>query len=185
MPYGWIIRGLWLVGVIYWIVSATGNKATVYRTNPFWRIVALVVLALMFVLFDAFPLYFYHHLYSPDDPLRWVGVAVCAFGVGFAIWARHTLGRNWSGNPTIKEGHELIQSGPYRLVRHPIYTGIIIGVLGSGIGSGRIYNLYVLGASFVGFWIKLKVEEGLMLRQFPQAYPDYKKRTKALIPFVL
>ncbi|HEY1765652.1 MAG TPA: isoprenylcysteine carboxylmethyltransferase family protein [Opitutaceae bacterium] len=185
MPYKWIIRAIWLVGVLYWLASATGNKATVYRTNPTWRIVALIALFLMFVLFDAFPMYFYHHLYFPSEAIRWVGAAVCAFGVGFAIWARRTLGTNWSGNPTIKEGHVLIQAGPYRVVRHPIYTGILIGILGTGIGSGRSFNLYVLGFSTVGFWIKLKFEETLMLRQFPQAYGEYKKRTKALIPFIL
>ena len=185
MPYKWIIRAIWLAGVLYWILSATGNKATVYRTNPKWRIIALVALFLMFVLFGAFPRYFYQYLYFPTDAIRGAGVAVCAFGVGFAIWARRTLGTNWSGNPTIKEGHELIEAGPYRLVRHPIYTGILIGVLGTGIGSARVFNLYVFGVSAVGFWIKLKVEETLMRRQFPQAYPEYMKRTKALIPFIL
>ena len=185
IPYAWMIRGLWIAAVVYWILSARGNKATAFRTNPRWRIFALVILGLMFVLFERFPTYFYRPLYLPTESLQLVGVAGCAVGVGFAIWARRTLGTNWSGNPTIKEGHELIQAGPYRLVRHPIYTGILVGILGTGIGSGRVFNVYVLGAALVGFWIKLRIEEGLMLRQFPQAYPEYRKRTKALFPFVL
>jgi protein-S-isoprenylcysteine O-methyltransferase Ste14 len=185
MPYKWIIRAIWLVMVIYWVVSATGNKATIHRTNPAGRVIALLALFLLLVLFDRFPAYFYGYLYLPDDTLRWAGVAVCAAGVAFAIWARRTLGTNWSGNPTIKEGHELVEAGPYRLVRHPIYTGIIVGIIGTGLGSGRVFNLYVFGLTVVGLWVKLKIEEKLMLRQFPGLYPGYMKRTKALIPFVL
>jgi protein-S-isoprenylcysteine O-methyltransferase Ste14 len=185
MPYTAIILGLWLIAVVYWIVSARGNKATAYRLNPVWRTLALLVLIGLFLAIRARPDIFTYSLYPATETLRWTGAVVCAAGVGFAIWARQTLGSNWSGNPTIKEGHELVEAGPYRLVRHPIYTGILVGLAGSGIGSGQVKHLVVLGVAAVLLWIKLKVEESLMLRQFPQAYPDYMKRTKALIPFVL
>src|ERR1017187_7501034 len=102
-----------------------------------------------------------------------------ATGLAFAIWARHTLGRNWSGNPTVKEGHELVETGPYRLVRHPIYTGFLLAIAGTGIGSGQVMQLFIFGTAFVLLWAKLRIEESLMLRQFPQTYPGYMKRTKA------
>ena len=107
-----------------------------------------------------------------------------ATGLAFAIWARHTLGRNWSGNPTVKEGHELVETGPYRLVRHPIYTGFLLAIAGTGIGRGQVRQLFIFGTAFVLLWAKLRIEESLMLRQFPQTYPGYMKRTKALVPFL-
>lgn len=185
MPYYAVILGLWLTGVVYWIISARGNKPTAYRLNPTWRILALLVLAGLFWAIRARPEFFSRRLYAPTETLRWTGALVCAAGVGLAIWARHTLGSNWSGSPTIKEGHELVETGPYRFVRHPIYTGILVAVIGTGIGSGQAKHLFILAVSAALLWVKLKVEESLMLRQFPQAYPDYMNRTKALIPFVL
>jgi protein-S-isoprenylcysteine O-methyltransferase Ste14 len=185
MPYRWIIFVLWLALFAYWVISAWGNKATVYRVNPVWRALALLAIVVVFLLIEAFPRFFHHHLYFPGAADRAAGVAVCAAGVGIAIWARHTLGRNWSGNPTIKEGHELIERGPYRYVRHPIYSGILLGMVGTGLGSGQIKHLFVIGTTFVIFWTKLRIEESLMLRQFPETYAAYMKRTKALIPFVV
>jgi len=124
-------------------------------------------------------------VFRPTKTLEWAGITACATGVGFAIWARRTLGRNWSGGPQIKDGHELVTAGPYRLVRHPIYTGILLAILGTLIGSARVRELVILAVAVPGVCIKFSIEEKLMLRQFPQAYPEYKRRTKALIPFVL
>ncbi len=184
MPFNAIFLGLWLTGVFYWVLSARGNKQTAYRLNPVWRILALLVLIAMFWSIRAIPA-FYRQLYPATEALKWTGVAVCAAGVGFAIWARRTLGTNWSGSPTIKEGHELVEAGPYRYVRHPIYTGILVAVLGTGIASGQARHLLILAVVSALLWVELKVEESLMLRQFPQSYPDYRRRTKALIPFLL
>ncbi len=100
MPYRAIIIGLWLTAVVYWIVSAGDNKPTAYRLNPVWRILALLVLLGLFFAVRARPDFFRRQLYPPTETLRWTGVLVCAAGVGFAIWARRTLGTNWSGNPT-------------------------------------------------------------------------------------
>ena len=84
---------------------------------------------------------------------------------------------------SLKEGHELVTTGPYRLVRHPIYTGILTAVLGSTLVAGGFWLvLFLVAASF--FVYSAKTEERLMMQQFPETYPDYKKRTHALIPFV-
>jgi protein-S-isoprenylcysteine O-methyltransferase Ste14 len=185
MPYRAIITTLWIILVVYWFASAFGNKATVYRTNPVWRLVALIGIVALYLIFSAEPGYFHRRLYFPTEAIRWTGVVVCAAGVALAIWARRTLGTNWSGNPTIKEGHELVERGPYRFVRHPIYTGILLAIVGTGIGSAQVKHIYILGVAVVVLWFKLKIEEALMRRRFPQAYPEYMKRTKALVPFVL
>ena len=185
MPYRAAITLLWLILVAYWGSTALGNKATAHRSSPVWRTLTLLGIGALFLLIEEFPRYFRHHLYAPGEAGRAAGIIVCAAGVAFAIWARHELGTNWSGNPTIKQGHELVVKGPYRLIRHPIYTGILIAIIGTGIGSGQVKQLFILGFAAGALWAKLRIEESLMLRQFPESYPGYKSRTKALIPFVL
>ncbi len=96
---------------------------------------------------------------------------LCIAGLVFCVWARVTLGRNWSGTITLKEGHELIERGPYRFVRHPIYTGMLAMFLASAIALGHLGGFAAVLLAFVSFWIKLGEEEKLMLRQFPDQYP--------------
>lgn len=113
------------------------------------------------------------------------GAVVCVFGLFVTIWARWTLAGNWSSDVTFKQGHELVRTGPYRFVRHPIYTGLLVMGLGSAIEIGRLrcwLSIVVVG---IGFWIKLKQEESLMRRHFPDEYPAYQKQVKALVPFVI
>jgi protein-S-isoprenylcysteine O-methyltransferase Ste14 len=185
MSYTAAIAALWLLVIAYWVFSAWGNKPAAHRVNPAWRSLAGIGVIGLFVLFDAFPSFFHRQMYFPTEALRGAGIAVCAAGLAFAVWARHALGTNWSGTPMIKKGHELVEKGPYRLVRHPIYTGILIAVAGTGIGSGQLKHLFIAGAAAAVLWTKLRMEESLLLRQFPRAYPEYMRRTKALIPFVL
>jgi protein-S-isoprenylcysteine O-methyltransferase len=111
-----------------------------------------------------------------------IGSMLCVAGIALAIWARLHLGRNWSPAPALKEGHELVTSGPYRLVRHPIYTGILTALLGSSLVSiAALIALVVVGAMFI--W-RVGAEEKLMMQQFPNEYPQYKRNTRALIPYV-
>jgi protein-S-isoprenylcysteine O-methyltransferase Ste14 len=185
MPYRLIYDGLWLVLAAYWIASIPGNKPTAYQVDPARRYLVLVGVGVLLWLFIAFPEIFSRRVIPFSRAAEWIGIALCAGGVAFAIWARRTLGRNWSGNPSIKEGHELIEACPYRPARHPIYTGILTAVIGTLIGGGKVREIIILAGSLAILWVKIRVEETLMMRQFPQAYPEYKKRTRALIPFVL
>lgn len=116
----------------------------------------------------------------------WVftGAALTLLGILFAAWARVALGRNWSGVVTIKQGHELILRGPYRLVRHPIYTGILLGLLGTALVYGATRCFVGLLLCGVAFWLKLRIEEHFMLREFGEQYAQYRERTCALVPFV-
>ncbi|MGD0729051.1 MAG: isoprenylcysteine carboxylmethyltransferase family protein [Candidatus Micrarchaeaceae archaeon] len=113
-----------------------------------------------------------------------LGFLIEILGLCVAIWARITLGRNWSSRVTLKEKHELITKGPYKLVRHPIYTGMLTMFLGAAIYLGMLAAFFGLLFFFLSFWIKLKQEEKLMLKHFTKEYVKYKKKTKALIPFI-
>jgi len=180
------IQALWLSWALFWIISAFRTKRTVYR-QP-WR------QRLIFLALPVAALLFARHLPThvvwivpPNPLLESLGVALCTLGMAFTFWARILLGRNWSGFVTLKENHQLIQSGPYRVVRHPIYTGLLVAICGSLAAIFPAYQgLFFLALITIAFIIKLRQEEKLMLRQFPQAYPAYKSRVPhALIPFVL
>jgi protein-S-isoprenylcysteine O-methyltransferase Ste14 len=119
------------------------------------------------------------------ETVQWMAAVLCIAGLAFCVWARVTLGRNWSGTITFKEGHELIERGPYRLVRHPIYTGLLAMFLATAIAAGHLGGVVAVMLAFASFWVKLKEEEKLMLQQFPDQYGSYQQRVKRIIPFVL
>jgi protein-S-isoprenylcysteine O-methyltransferase Ste14 len=106
-------------------------------------------------------------------------------GLIVSICSRLYLGANWSATVTYRQGHELIQRGPYRFVRHPMYTGFLLMITGTGVMLGSISSLSALIVAFLGTWWKLNKEETLLSQHFPDAYQRYKSHTKALIPFVL
>ena len=114
-----------------------------------------------------------------------MGGLICVLGLFGTLWARRTLAGNWSSDVTFKQGHELIRRGPYRFVRHPIYTGILTMCLGTAVEIGRLRGWLALPLMIVAFWIKLKQEESLLLRHFPYECSDYRKQVKALVPFVI
>ena len=106
-------------------------------------------------------------------------------GLLFAVWAREHLGRNWSRSVTIKEDHELITSGPYAVVRHPIYTGILTGFLGMAIAISQVRGFIVFVLVFLVFWIKLRMEDSGMRSQFGETHATYAHQTAALVPYLL
>ena len=124
-----IIRGLWILFALYWLVSALKLKETKKRESPLQRLVYVLPLIAAFGLISR-PEAHYSWLgmrFVPDiAAVHWIAVLLTAAGVAIAIWARWHLGANWSGVVTLKEGHELIRTGPYRSIRHPIYTGILL-----------------------------------------------------------
>lgn len=119
------------------------------------------------------------------ESVQWMAGILCITGLAFCVLARATLGRNWSGTITLKEGHELIERGPYRLVRHPIYTGLLAMFLATAVAFGHLGGLAAVILAFASFWIKLGEEERLMLQQFPDQYRSYQQRVKCIIPFML
>ncbi len=183
---GLIILSCWIVFVAYWLISAFGVKATAERGSFSTRLTYRIPLIIGGIILGKF-----HQPYPLSlavTPQTFVtaaiGAAVCVAGLCVAIWSRWTLGGNWSSEVTFKVGHQLVKTGPYRLVRHPIYTGVLLMCLGPVIQFGRLHCWLGLAIIALGLWIKLKQEEAIMLRHFPD-YSDYCKEVKALIPFVI
>ena len=178
--------GLWLAWMLYWFISARGMKRTVRRETFAQRWIYTVPLVVAMVLF-AFPHRFvnlFQPIFWPTWTLYWTGTALLVAGLAFSVWARVTLGRNWSGTVTVKEDHELIQTGPYRLVRHPIYTGLLLALTGSALAQDRWSGVLAVVLIFVSFWIKLLREEAWMRETFGEKYDAYCARTKRLMPFL-
>ena len=187
MVYSGTIRALWLILLLYWIVAATGAKRNVGSRQRFTASGLRVggVLILAFAL-QAIPVVrqTLHHAESllADRPMvRAIGAGICALGVGLALWARIHLGKNWGMPMSTKENAELVTTGPYAVVRHPIYTGILLAMLGSTLGESLFWllPLVLFGAYFV---YSARREEKLMLALFPEQYPPYVQRTSMLLP---
>lgn len=117
--------------------------------------------------------------------LGWAGVTLAGAGMVFMVWARTVIGTNWSGRVTIKKAHQLVESGPYRLVRHPIYTGLLAAYLFTGLTWGDWRGLVAPAIAMLALWRKMRLEETFLQAQFGPAYETYRRRTRALIPYVL
>jgi protein-S-isoprenylcysteine O-methyltransferase Ste14 len=187
--FQWTIAALWLVFITFWGVSALSAKRSLGVT-PWWRqsllrvvIVVLIVAALRVA--GAGPALRAMQAYQAHSQLLGgIGASLVLFGVGLAIFARVYLGRNWGMPMSRKAEPELVTGGPYAFVRHPIYTGIVFAMLGSAIGQSVIWALPLI--LFVPFFLySARREEELMREQFPEQYPDYMRRTKMIVPFVL
>jgi protein-S-isoprenylcysteine O-methyltransferase Ste14 len=184
--YRHLISWPWLAWFLYWLVSATATKATRRRESLGSRLAHVLPLLIGAVL-----------LGWRDVPWAWLalrlwpraalpylaGLVLLYAGLGFAVWARVHLGRNWSGTVTVKEGHELIRSGPYALVRHPIYTGLLAAVLGTALASGTVRAALALAIVTFALLRKLRIEEAFMEATFPGEYASYRAAVPALLPF--
>ena len=109
-------------------------------------------------------------------------MTVTAAGLLLSIWARAYLGRNWSGTVTVKVGHQLIRSGPYRWVRHPIYSGLILAMIGTAINKGQLCGFVAVVLLWIGFTLKSRIEERFMGTTFGAEYEDYRRTTGAIVP---
>jgi protein-S-isoprenylcysteine O-methyltransferase Ste14 len=182
----WAICGyLWTVFAVTWIVMALRTKPVEHRESISSRLsYMLFVLAAFYLVFgkNITQPWLRIHLFEPGPISDWKGVAVTAAGIGFAIWARLYLGGNWSGTVTVKVNHELVRTGPYRLVRHPIYTGLILALLGTALLLGRVRGLIAILLLYVGFKIKSKIEEQAMINTFGAEYHEYSRNTGAIVP---
>ena len=182
-----IISFCWILFAVIWLLAAFATKQTVYQESRLQRLRYMIpILVGGFLLAKGRRLSdpLNHRVIPHVEGLAWTGVVLCIAGLIFCIWARFTLGRNWSGVVTLKGGHELITSGPYALVRHPIYTGLLTMFVATVIVLGHVAGIIAMPFVFVSFWIKLRYEEKLMLKQFPERYAAYQKRVKRIIPFI-
>jgi protein-S-isoprenylcysteine O-methyltransferase Ste14 len=181
---GLLIVACWIVLVVYWNVSARSVKPAAELQSSTGRLARMPIWLgyILFVVAGAHP---FGPVVMPQSTASvWLGVTICALGLCAAIWSRKTLGDDWSRDVEFKQGHKLVERGPYRFVRHPIYTSHLLMGLGTAIASGLLVAFIGLFLFIIGFCIKLKQEEDLLLRHFPDEYPGYKARVKALVPFV-
>jgi protein-S-isoprenylcysteine O-methyltransferase Ste14 len=180
-----VLSALWIAFWVYWLVSAFTAKKTVRSKSGNWFVSRLILVVLFSIAFKVPTLktFFSGRLLSSSEISNVTGVVFCALGLAFAVWARVHLGRNWGLPMTMREEPELVTGGPYRLVRHPIYSGILLAVLGTSMLGTRAWLLVFV--FIIAYFIYCAVtEERLMVKQFPEQYPEYKKRSKMIIPYI-
>jgi protein-S-isoprenylcysteine O-methyltransferase Ste14 len=181
----WVNVVMWLAWAGYWFVAASRVQATKSSEGILMRLTHLVPLALGFYLIfhDPDSKIIYGRLYY-NHAVAWLGDGITAAGLLFSLWGRIHLGRYWSGIITLKEGHKLIHTGPYRFVRHPLYTGFLTAVLGSAIMAGTGDAFLGFAIMLVAYLVKLRREEVLLTTQFGDEYRQFQREVFALVPFV-
>jgi protein-S-isoprenylcysteine O-methyltransferase Ste14 len=186
--YGPLIGAIWFGWAIYWFVAARDTKPNRRRESRLSRtahIVPLFIAIFLLALPDRREGWFYAQFLQHSITVYWVGVVMLIAGLGFSVWARRRLGGNWSGTVTLKEGHELIRTGPYRWVRHPIYSGLLLGFIGTAVSLGEWRGVAAIVLATAALLLKVRLEEEWMIETFRDGYRRYRAEVKALIPFVL
>jgi protein-S-isoprenylcysteine O-methyltransferase Ste14 len=170
----------WAAFWIYWFAAAfTMKRGRVPWSRELGIRTALAIVVVVLVHFGAFR----HHGVNSDPWLGGVGLVLFALGLSFAVWARRHIGRNWGMPMTEKNDPELVTSGPYRLVRHPIYSGILLAGLGTAVAVSWMWLIAVALAG-IYFGYSAAIEERFLAGSFPSTYPAYKSTTKMLVPFI-
>jgi protein-S-isoprenylcysteine O-methyltransferase Ste14 len=182
-----LIPALWFAWAIYWALAARRVKPVAWRESNLSRASHRVPLIVAFYL-----------LVVPTMPgwlgAQWIERAWSLFGVGtglvvtgllFSVWARVELGGNWSGTVTVKQGHQIVRRGPYRWIRHPIYTGLLLAFCGSALALGQWRGLIGLALVLLAYGRKIALEERRLEQHFGAAYADYRRSSWALIPFLV
>jgi protein-S-isoprenylcysteine O-methyltransferase Ste14 len=182
---GTVLGILWGIFGLYWLVSAFSRKKTKRRESTGQRLVYVVPLIFgLCFLFGAGARHGWLAVrFLPAEPwMEWTGVSLTACGVGIACWARYHLGANWSGTVTLKQGHELIRTGPYRNIRHPIYTGMLLAILGSAVAVGEIRTLLAFVVAAISFYIKARREESFLTQEFGSNFAEHQRQTGMFLP---
>jgi protein-S-isoprenylcysteine O-methyltransferase Ste14 len=179
---------IWGIFFLFWVISALQTRSHAERRESIfsrWLYLSLLGIAIALIVFDP-------AIYGPllwrilpeEITLTVTGLVILILGLGFAVWARLHLGQYWSARIVLSEDHQLVQTGPYRLVRNPIYFGGLVGVIGTAIFIGEIRGVLAFVFVLVAFLWKINLEEGFLNARFGSSYLEYKKKVKALIPFI-
>ena len=170
----------WAVFWLYWLVAAFSMKRGRISWSRELRIrAAIAVIVIVLIRLRVFR----GHGLNTDLWRAGIGLVLFGLGLAFAIWARVHIGRNWGGPMTQKVEPELVTSGPYRLVRHPIYSGVLVAGAGTAVALSWVW-LIAVGLAGIYFLYSATVEERYLTEQLPDAYPVYKRSTKMLVPFI-
>ncbi len=187
-PYHKILYSLWGLFFAYWFISSLFNRSSAARKEPLLsRILYLALLGLAIALIAFDPLILgplLGRLYPEGIAVGLVGLVITLAGLGFAIWARIHLGRYWSARVALSPDHQLIQTGPYHIVRNPIYSGGLLAIIGTAIVIGEVKAFLAIALALIAFLRKIWVEEKWLRERFGQQYVDYQKKVKGLIPYI-
>lgn len=185
---GYAVEYLWIGLAVYWFVSARRVKRARERENgaAFWIRIILLVVIFEFLFSDWGRAGWLGMRFLPDTwAIAIAGLAIEIMGIALAAWARYCLGGNWSGAVTLKEGHELVGSGPYRRIRHPIYSGIALGLAGTAVFIGEWRGVVAFAAMVISFFFKARKEEAWLTREFGAQFATHRARTGMFLPRIL
>ncbi len=182
---GNLVSALWIATAIVWVALAFGNKRTIARRGLTGLIPVAAVAVIVLTPTSLRRSGLLHQLWASSTILWVIALLLVASGSAFAIWARLTIGRNWSSTVTLKQDHELVRRGPYSIVRHPIYTGLLSMSVGTMVLTGLVESVGVVAVGIFYVVIKVRDEERLMSETFPAQYPEYQRTVKSIIPFIL
>ncbi|SRR6266478_1690728 len=180
-----MVVSLWIVFLTYWALRALSVKRAQRRETSAWRLATLLLVGAgaSLIFSRSLRLGILDERFLPENEwLKAAAIVLVGAGVGIAIWARRHLGQFWSARVTLKVDHQLIQSGPYAWVRHPIYAGLLLAILGTALFLGKWRALVGFGLLSFGFWQKAWREEALLAAQFGPDYEQYRKQTRSLVP---
>ena len=179
----------WLAFIVLWFLAGIASKRSVRTQTSSSRLFQVVLIFIGAMIFNlnrwfvsGWPTL---RIIPRETPFILGGAIITIAGMLFCVWARAILGTNWSARVTIKANHELVRQGPYQIVRHPIYTGLLIGLLGTAFVygfAGCFVGVLVIGFAF---WLKSQTEEQFMVQQFGDQYLQYRQQVRALIPYIL
>lgn len=178
----------WLVLAAFWIITAVNAKRPLRTESSASQLSHVLFMAAVFGLLFSQDFRFRElglRIVPASPGAGYFGLALTCLGAAFALWARSTLGANWSAIVSVKKEHSFVHRGPYRIVRHPIYAGGLLAMLGTAVVYGEAGCFLAVVLAFVGWWSKARIEEEFMTQQFGEDYRRYQKDVKKLIPFVL
>lgn len=181
---------LWLALTAVWLGFAPLAKRAVYRQPASSRLAHIAPVGLgLYLVFGSLPftaeiVQLNRAAFTVSFAIAVAGFIVTLCGLAFSIWARIVLDGNWSGPATLKQGHTLVRSGPYRITRHPIYTGLLVGLLGTAIEHGLVRSFLGVLLCALGLFLKIRMEEKLMVQRFGEDYLRYRREVPTLAPFL-
>jgi protein-S-isoprenylcysteine O-methyltransferase Ste14 len=182
-----VVLFLWMPVFLLWAITGNAAKQTAYSRTESRSQVAV------WVVWIAWLLLFSHGFRRPPLTARFMGVTTATvatgllltiLGLGLSVWARFCIGRNWSAQIEVKQGHQLIRNGPYAIVRHPIYSGFMLATLGTAIAFGEWSGIVAFLLIVLAWGYKARLEERVMIERFGPEYEQYQRKVRFLIPFL-
>ncbi len=180
-----ILGWTWALMGVYWLLSALRTKKTEINEAQGWRIMRLSLLCVVFTLLltDRLRIGFLGWRFVPEYSWnQWIGIALTLAGLAICVWARQHLGEYWSDKVVLKVDHQLIRSGPYAFLRHPIYSGVLLAIAGSALAIGEWRGVLALLAMTINYWVKARREDSILSLKFGDEFEEHKRRAGLLLP---